>query len=214
VIAETPRSSLLQMVRSQIEARGLRDRRVLEAMLTVDRAEFVPASEKAYAYDDRPLPIGAGQTISQPYMVALMTAELELKGDERVLEIGTGCGYQTAILARLAREVWTIEVVPELVMDAWHTLERLGLSNIRFHVGDGTLGWPDESLFDRILGTAAAPDIPSPWIEELADPGVALLPIGPLGSQRLLKVTLRDGELTRREFCPCSFVLMRGRHGF
>jgi len=205
---------LLHMVRSQLESRGLRDRRVLEAFRTIDRALFVPEGELLSAYEDRPLSIGCGQTISQPYMVAIMTAELELSGGERVLEVGTGSGYQTALLARLAREVYTIECVPELAEAAHNALERLGILNVHYRTGDGTLGWPEASPFDRILAAAAAPDIPPPFIEQLAEGGIALLPIGPMGNQRLLKVRRERGDLARDEFCPCSFVLMRGKHGF
>jgi len=207
-------AALERMVTRQIEARGLHDRLVLEAFRAVDRAAFVPESQRGAAYEDRPLPIGQGQTISQPYMVARMTAELELHGGERVLEIGTGSGYQTAILARIAREVHTVEYVPSLAEQARRTLEGLGYRNVHYRVGDGTLGWPEAGPFDRILAAAAAPDIPPAWIEQLADPGLAVLPIGPSGGQRLLRLRLVGGRTVRDEFCPCSFVLMRGKYGF
>jgi len=209
-----PNAALERMVARQIEARGIHDRLVLDAFRAVDRAGFVPESQKAAAYEDRPLPIGEGQTISQPYMVARMTAELELHGGERVLEIGTGSGYQTAILARIAREVHTVEYVASLGEQARRTLEGLGYRNVRYRVGDGTLGWPEAGPFDRILAAAAAPDIPPPWIRQLADPGLALLPIGASGGQRLLRLRLIGGRRVRDEFCPCSFVLMRGKYGF
>jgi len=209
-----PTAALERMVVRQIEARGIHDRLVLDAFRAVDRADFVPQSQTAAAYEDRPVPIGEGQTISQPYMVARMTAELELHGGERVLEIGTGSGYQTAILARIAREVHTVEYVASLAEQARRTLEGLGYRNIHYRVGDGTLGWPEAGPFDRILAAAAAPDIPAPWIRQLADPGLALLPIGPSGGQRLLRLRLIGGRQVRDEFCPCSFVLMRGKYGF
>lgn len=183
-------------------------------MRTVDRAMFVPDRYKGQAYDDHPLDIGCGQTISQPYMVALMTAELELTGTERVLEIGTGSGYQTAVLAHLAHEVCTVEFVAELGQRAIVTLRAAGIANVRGHIGDGTLGWPEEAPFDRILATAAAPDVPPPLIEQLADPGIAIVPVGSRGLQKLVKLTKDGGQLTRREFCPCVFVSMRGRFGF
>ena len=206
--------ALLRMVASQIEARGIRDARVLEAFRFVDRAAFVPESRRAEAYDDRPLPIGHGQTISQPYMVARMTAELRLDGSERVLEIGTGSGYQAAVLAHIVREVYSIEYVPALAERARGTLDRLGVTNVHYRTGDGTLGWPEAAPFDRILAAAAAPDIPPTFVEQLADPGMALLPIGPGGHQRLLRLQRLAGRDTRSEFCPCSFVLMGGKYGF
>ena len=206
--------ALEYMVRSQIEDRGILDPLVLDAFRTVDRAEFVEERIQAMAYEDRPLPIGFSQTISQPYMVARMTAELGLKGGERVLEIGAGSGYQSAILGRIAAEVYAIEYVRELAERARGVLDRLGFSNVHLKAGDGTLGWPEEAPFDRILAAAAAPAVPPPLLEQLAEGGVILMPIGPLGGQRLVKVTRRGGKNERTEFCPCSFVLMRGRWGF
>ncbi|NIA21106.1 MAG: protein-L-isoaspartate(D-aspartate) O-methyltransferase, partial [Anaerolineaceae bacterium] len=164
--------------------------------------------------DDCPLPIGSGQTISQPYIVALMTAELELTGSERVLEIGTGSGYQTALLARLAREVYTVEFVAELGERARRLLEKAHIDNVRQKTGDGTLGWPEEAPFDRILATAASPEIPPPLVEQLTDPGLAVLPVGHRGAQNLVKLRKQDGRTMRHQFCPCIFVSMRGRHGF
>ena len=162
---------LRAMVENQIEARGIKDHLVLEAMLRVDRAAFVPEGLRSQAYDDSPLPIGGGQTISQPYMVALMTAELELKGGERVLEIGSGSGYQTAILAAICKEVYAIEYLPQLQQQARAVLEKQGVRNVQYRTGDGTLGWPEEAPFDRILAAAAAPQLPPPWKEQVTDGG-------------------------------------------
>jgi protein-L-isoaspartate(D-aspartate) O-methyltransferase len=166
------------------------------------------------AYDDTPLPVGCGQTISQPYIVALMTAELELQGSERVLEIGTGSGYQTAILARLAGEVYTVEFVPELAQRALQTLQEGSYGSLQARTGDGTLGWPEAAPFDRILAAAAVPEVPPPLVEQLADPGIAVLPVGKRGRQTLVKVRKLGGRITRHEFCPCVFVSMLGRYGF
>jgi protein-L-isoaspartate(D-aspartate) O-methyltransferase len=214
VIEPAPKPALYRMVHDQIEARGIRDPRVLDAFLRVDRIDFVPEEVQSQAYEDGALGIGWSQTISQPYMVALMTAELELTGQERILEIGTGSGYQAAILAHLAREVCTIEYEAALAGRAEILLEALGFTNIKHRTGDGTLGWPEEAPFDRILAAAAAPDVPPTFLEQLADPGIILLPIGPPGNQRLLKISRQGGQDTRREFCPCAFVPMRGQYGF
>jgi protein-L-isoaspartate(D-aspartate) O-methyltransferase len=200
------REALDWMIRTQIEARGIRDPRVLEAMRTVDRARFVPPELRSMAYDDHPLGIGEGQTISQPYMVAEMTQSLDLAGTERVLEIGTGSGYQTAILAHLAQQVYTIEVHGALLAQARRVLDMLGCANVLYRVGNGRLGWPEEAPFDRILCAAAAPEIPRPWIEQLADPGILLLPVGGWEGQTLVRVTKSGGGVTHHQFCPCRFV--------
>jgi protein-L-isoaspartate(D-aspartate) O-methyltransferase len=202
------------MVRTQLEPRGIRDPRVLEVLRTVDRARFVPPDVRHAAYEDRPLGIGEGQTISQPYMVAVMTQALDLAGTERVLEIGTGSGYQTAVLARLAYQVYTIELHGVLLEQAHSVLDLMGLANIRYRVGNGRIGWPEESPFDRILCAAAAPEIPQAWIEQLADPGILLLPVGGWEGQTLVQVAKSGGLLTRHEFCPCRFVpLVEGEPG-
>ena len=202
------------MVRTQLEPRGIRDPRVLEALRTIDRARFVPPDVRHAAYEDRPLGIGEGQTISQPYMVAVMTQALDLAGTERVLEIGTGSGYQTAVLARLAYQVYTIELHGVLLEQAHSVLDLMGLANIRYRVGNGRIGWPEESPFDRILCAAAAPEIPQAWIEQLADPGILLLPVGGWEGQTLVQVAKSGGLLTRHEFCPCRFVpLVEGEPG-
>jgi protein-L-isoaspartate(D-aspartate) O-methyltransferase len=198
------------MVRTQLESRGIHDPRVLEAFRQVDRAAFVPPSMTGLAYEDRPLGIGEGQTISQPYMVAIMTQSLELTGRERVLEIGTGSGYQTAILASLAAEVYTIEYYRPLLIQAEATLGALGYANIRYRVGNGRRGWPEAAPFDRILCAAAAMDVPYAWLRQVADPGIILLPVGGPESQILVRLDNRGGRTVRNEFCPCRFVPLLG----
>jgi len=203
-----------QMVERQLRRRGIRDRRVLEVMARVPRERFVPESLRESAYEDRPMGIGCGQTISQPYMVAVMTEALRLTGPERVLEIGTGSGYQTAILAELAAEVYTVERVSELVGEARERLAELGCPNIRHHTGDGTLGWPEEAPFDRILVTAGAPVVPEALTEQLADGGILVIPVGDESSQDLLRLR-RDGDRIRREsLLRCVFVKLIGEQGW
>jgi protein-L-isoaspartate(D-aspartate) O-methyltransferase len=194
------------MVQTQLEPRGIRDPRVLEAFRTVDRGKFVSPEFHFMAYEDHPLGIGEGQTISQPYMVAIMTQSLDLTGTERVLEIGTGSGYQTAILARLAAEVYTVEFHKALLEKAHTMLDAMGVTNVRYRVGNGRLGWPEAAPLDRILCAAAAPDIPREWLDQLADPGILLLPVGGWEGQVLVKVVKRGGRITHHEFCPCRFV--------
>jgi protein-L-isoaspartate(D-aspartate) O-methyltransferase len=200
------RDELDWMVRTQLEPRGIRDPRVLEAMRTIDRRKFVPAQASGLAYDDRPLGIGEGQTISQPYMVAAMTEALDLEGREKVLEIGTGSGYQTAILAALAGQVYTVEFHASLLERARTVLDSLGVANVHYRTGNGRSGWPEAGPFDRILCAAAAEAVPQAWIDQLADPGVLLLPVGGWEGQVLVKVTKRGGRLTQHQFCPCRFV--------
>ncbi len=199
-----------RMVRTQLEARDIRDPRVLEAFRTIDRARFVPPERRREAYTDHPLPIGHEQTISQPYIVALMTQALDLAGAERVLEIGTGSGYQTAVLARLAGEVYTVEVHAALQARARRILDDLGLANVRYRVGDGRGGWPEEAPFDRLLCAAAAEEVPPAWIDQLADGGILVTPIGGGFSQTLTRIEKRDGEVRRHDFCPCRFVPLTG----
>src|SRR5512139_2525652 len=167
-----------KMVETQIKARGVKDPRVLSAMLKVERHRFVPRDLQTSAYSDQPLPIGEGQTISQPYIVALMTELLELKGEEKVLEVGTGSGYQAAILAELAEEVYTIEIVESLATSARKTLLELGFKNIKVKAGDGYLGWPEVSPFDVIIVTAAPDHVPQPLIDQLKDGGRLVIPVG------------------------------------
>jgi len=200
------------MVRGQIFLRGLRDPRLLEAMGAVPRHLFVPEESAWSAYDDRPLPIGEGQTISQPFMVAAMTAALELTGNERVLEVGTGCGYQAAILALLAREVHTIESRARLAEDAAQRLAELDYANVRVHTGDGTLGWPPAAPYDAILVSAAAPAIPAPLLEQLSAGGRLVIPVGDSAQQELWRV--RQGSGTHEVLHYCRFVPLVGRHGW
>jgi protein-L-isoaspartate(D-aspartate) O-methyltransferase len=200
------RDELDWMVRTQLESRDIRDPRVLETMRTLDRRRFVPAQFSTSAYEDRPLGIGEGQTISQPYMVAAMTQALDLEGREKVLEIGTGSGYQTAILARLAAEVYTMEVHASLLERARAVLDSLGITNVHYRAGNGRSGWPEAAPFDRILCAAAAEAVPQMWIDQLADPGILLLPVGGWEGQILVKVTRSGGRLTQYQFCPCRFV--------
>jgi len=202
------------MVASQIRGRGIADRRVLAALATVPRHHFVPPSLERSAYDDAPLPVGHGQTISQPYIVALMTAALRPRRHHRVLEIGTGTGYQTAVLAHLVARVHTIERLPALAEAAATRLAGLGYRNVVCRVGDGTLGWPEAGPFDGILVTAAAPAVPAPLLAQLAVGGRAAVPVGDLGLQDLRVVErLPDGYCEWSEG-GCRFVPLIGRHGF
>ncbi len=202
------------MVEEQLRRRGIRDERVLDAFRRVQRHTFVPAESEPDAYDDHPLPIGEGQTISQPYMVALMTQCLELKGSERVLEIGTGSGYQTAILCELARKVHSIERIAALSERAGMTLQYLGYRNYELRLGDGTLGWPEAAPFDRILVTAAAPDVPPSLKRQLADGGILVIPVGPVGYQQLMVLRKRAGKTEEESVCDCIFVKLIGKEGY
>ncbi len=203
-----------RMVETQIKARGIKDERVLKAMLKVPRHLFVDEALRDQAYGDFPLPIGEGQTISQPYIVALMTEALELKGNERVLEIGTGSGYQTAILAELALWVYTIERFPTLLERAKKVLKELGYKNISFKLDDGTLGWKEAAPFDAIIVTAASPDIPPPLVEQLAEGGRMVIPIGDEFSQTLIKGVKKGGKLHTKALEPVRFVKLVGAYGF
>jgi len=203
-----------RMVETQIKARGIKDERVLKAMLKVPRHLFVDEALRDQAYGDFPLPIGEGQTISQPYIVALMTEALELKGNERVLEIGTGSGYQTAILAELVLWVYTIERFPTLLERAKKVLKELGYKNISFKLDDGTLGWKEAAPFDAIIVTAASPDIPPPLVEQLAEGGRMVIPIGDEFSQTLIKGVKKGGKLHTKALEPVRFVKLVGAYGF
>lgn len=203
-----------RMVETQIKSRGIKDERVLKAMLKVPRHLFVDEALRDQAYGDFPLPIGEGQTISQPYIVALMTEALELKGNERVLEIGTGSGYQTAILAELALWVYTIERFPTLLERAKKVLKELGYKNISFKLDDGTLGWKEAAPFDAIIVTAASPDIPPPLVEQLAEGGRMVIPIGDEFSQTLIKGVKKGGKLHTKALEPVRFVKLVGAYGF
>jgi protein-L-isoaspartate(D-aspartate) O-methyltransferase len=202
------------MVRRQIGARGVEDERVLEAMLKVPRHLFVPNNLRERAYDDSPLPIGDGQTISQPYMVAWMTELLALKESDRVLEVGTGSGYQAAILCELAKEVFSVEKYSSLASQAEERLRTLGYRNIKVRVGDGTLGWPEEAPFDGIIVTAGSPSVPQPLLEQLADGGRLVIPVGSSGMQMLNLIRRKGNEYLTSEEGTCVFVPLVGKHGW
>ena len=203
-----------QMVAEQIARRGIRDPRVLDAMHRVPRHLFVSSELCSRAYQDRPLPTGYGQTISQPYIVALMTELLQLSGSETVLEVGTGSGYQAAVLALLAREVHTIEYHPELAAQAREKLLELGFANVFFHVGDGSEGLPEYAPFDGILVTAAAPRTPRSLLDQLAVGGRLVIPIGSRYEQDLIRWVHARGGYRKRTVAPVAFVLLRGRYGW
>ena len=203
-----------RMIEEQLVPRGLSDPRVLEAMRQVPRHLFVEDAMQAHAYGDFPLPIGSGQTISQPYIVALMTEALQLKGTERVLEIGTGSGYQAAILSRLCLRVYTIERIDALVGRARRVFDRLRYHNIVSRIDDGTEGWSAEAPFDGILVTAGGPRIPDPLLAQLADPGRLVIPVGDQGVQDLQLVEKRDGGLTVRTIEQVRFVDLIGAYGW
>ena len=203
------------MVKQQIELRGIINKRVLNAMRSVDRSLYVNPGDDLYAYDDRPLFIGAGQTISQPYMVAIMTDVLDTKDENSVLEIGTGSGYQTAILAEMSRKVYTVERIKSLLESARKRLKKLNYTNIEFKTGDGTLGWQEHAPYDRIIVTAAAPDIPTVLFEQLAIGGRLVIPVGGKFLQEL-KLVLKDkhGQQKILKHGGCVFVPLIGKHGW
>ena len=205
--------SLEDMVEFDLGERGIQPR-VLDAFRKVDRVHFVPEYQREQAYEDRALPLTYGQTISQPYMVALMLQALKLEGPEKVLEIGTGSGYQTALLANLCREVWTVERLEPLATTAEDRLDGLGYRNIHYRLGDGSLGWPDGAPYDRILVSAACPAIPAALIGQLAEGGLLAAPVGTHESQDLVIGTKRGGQLETRRDTPCVFVRLVGEQGF
>jgi|UniRef100_A0A7C3WQG6 protein-L-isoaspartate(D-aspartate) O-methyltransferase len=203
------------MVESQIRRRGIRDPRVLRAMRTVPRHRFLPRDLWDQAYNDYPLPIGEGQTISQPYIVALMTEALELVGTEKVLEVGAGSGYQAAILAELAKEVYTVERLPSLARHAEKVLKDLGYKNVRVIVADGTKGWPPASPYDAIIVTAGAPQVPPPLLEQLALGGRLVIPVGDRYSQFLTRIRRTpQGDLKKEYLGSCRFVKLLGEYGW
>jgi protein-L-isoaspartate(D-aspartate) O-methyltransferase len=202
------------MVARQIKARGIFDERVLSAMLTVERHLFVSESLKNMAYEDMPLAIGSGQTISQPYMAAVMTQMLSLGAGRRVLEIGTGSGYQAAVLSRIAKEVYTVERIAELSTNAEARFSALGYDNIHTKVADGTEGWPEKAPFDGIIVTAAAPEVPRALADQLCDGGVLVAPVGERYSQELVRVVKHGDKIEREYSVACVFVPLIGRYGW
>lgn len=203
-----------RMVKEQIEGRGVFDVRVLKAMEKVPRHLFVPEALLDQAYDDTPLAIGFKQTISQPYTVGFMTEALELKGSEGVLEIGTGSGYQTAILAELGKEIYSIERIPELAEQARKALNELGYKNIVIRVGDGTLGLKEFAPFQAIIVTASGPEVPKPLIDQLDEAGRLVIPVGDRSSQNMYRLRKRGGEIIREYLGPFRFVELVGEYGY
>lgn len=203
-----------KMVKQQIEKRGVKDAAVLQAVLTVKRHEFVPAAQADNAYDDRPLPIGYGQTISQPYIVAYMTEAIQLKPHFKVLEIGTGSGYQAAILSKIVKEVYTIEIIPELGNTAASHLKKTGFTNVRTKVADGNNGWPEHAPFDAIVVTAAAEYVPPPLLKQLKEGGKMVIPVGsPFMTQMLMLVEKKGNKTKTRSLLPVAFVPLTRKKG-
>ena len=203
------------MIQQQLVERGIRDARVIEAMRSVPRERFFLEQSKDEAYADRAAPIGHGQTISQPYMVALMSERLQVGPEHKVLELGTGSGYQTAVLAKLAGQVYSIERVKPLLDEAFERIMELGLRNVHFRHGDGTAGWPEAAPFERVLITAGAPKLPEQLLlGNLADGGIAILPVGPENEQMLVEVRRYGDKLTTSDIVPCRFVKLVGKEGW
>jgi protein-L-isoaspartate(D-aspartate) O-methyltransferase len=206
--------SRMRMVEYQIAGRGVQDQRVLDAMREIPRHLFIPQEYRESAYQDRPLPIGKGQTISQPYIVAVMTELLGIRPGDSVLEVGTGSGYQAAILARLAGVVVTIERLPEIAETAGNILRSLAISNVKIIVGDGTEGYVPDAPYNGIIVTAATPDIPSPLVEQLADGGRLVAPVGSRDLQQLIRLTRNGDQITRESYGGVVFVPLLGRYGW
>lgn len=204
----------IRMVEDQIEARGVRDRRVLDAMGKVPRHEFLPEAIRGMAYQDSALPLGESQTMSQPYMVAVMTELLGLIGAERVLEIGTGSGYQAAVLAELCEKVYTVERIKTLADRARQSLDRLGYRSVAIKVYDGTYGWKEMAPFDAIMVTAGSPEVPLPLIDQLKEGGRMVIPVGERYTQTLLKVVKTPQGVATERSIPCVFVPLIGNHGW
>jgi protein-L-isoaspartate(D-aspartate) O-methyltransferase len=204
----------LSMIRAQLQRRGIADPRVLQVMREVPRHAFVPPEWRHEAYSDRPLPIAHDQTISQPYMVAIMTQSLELQGHERVLEVGTGSGYQAAVLSRLAADVYTIEYFPALAKRARALLQRLGYTNVQVLTGDGGLGLLAHAPYHGILVAAAAPYVPQPLLTQLAEGGHLVIPVGSVTSQELLIITRHRDHYAQERSVPCRFVPLLGQEGW
>ena len=202
------------MVEEQLIPRGIHDPKTLDAMRKVPRHLFVEDALRNQAYGDFPLPIGRGQTISQPYIVALMTQALGLKGHEKVLEIGTGSGYQAAILAQICEKVYTVERVDSLLVQARKIFDQLHYLNILTKLDDGTNGWPEYGLYDAIIVTAGGPKVPEPLLDQLADPGILVIPVGDRGMQNLQLVTKKEGNITEKTIEYVRFVNLIGSHGW
>lgn len=212
--ADNFESARREMVARQIRDRGIHAPGVLDAMVKVPRHLFVSVEHAARAYADEPLPIGGGQTISQPFMVAAMAEALSLEGSERVLEIGAGSGYQATVLSLLAREVIAVEMQPALAATARERVSRLGYTNLRIEDGDGSLGWPNAAPYDAILVTAAAPSVPPPLMEQMAEGGRLVIPVGSADHQNLLCIVKRDGRVTQQSLYACRFVPLLGQYGW
>lgn len=203
-----------QMLKLHLKGRNITDPKVLEVMGKIEREDFIPAENNPQAYADSPVSIGLGQTISQPYIVALMTQELKVDADCEVLEIGTGSGYQTAILARLAKKVYTIERYESLSKNTQIILSELGIENVEFFIGDGSCGWPNGRKFDRIIITAAVAKEPQPLVDQLADTGLMVAPLGGEYLQNLIVIEKKDEKLRKRKICDCRFVRLIGKYGY
>jgi protein-L-isoaspartate(D-aspartate) O-methyltransferase len=213
--ALTPENVRQRMVRTQLESRGIKDERVLSAMAQIPREEFVSSNWRDAAYADSALPIDCGQTISQPFTVALMCEAAQITEDNKVLEIGTGSGYGAAVLSRLCREVHTVERIPTLGQQAAERLQRLGYSNVHIHMADGTLGLPNEAPFDAIIVTAGANAVPKPFLDQLCDGGRIIIPLGRIPhSQTMYRFTLKDGNLHMENLGGFAFVPLVGEHGW
>ncbi len=202
------------MVERQLITRGIQDQKVLDAMGKVERHEFVPESLQGLAYADQPLPIDRQQTISQPYIVALMTEALEVDGNDVVLEIGTGSGYQAAVLAEICKTVYTVEKYPELLEKASSILRKIGYGNIIGKIDDGTLGWPEHQPYDAIIVTAGAPNVPQTLVQQLREGGRLVIPVGDNTSQEMLKLTREKDHVSEKRLGGCRFVPLRGEHGW
>ena len=203
-----------RMVKEQLISRGITDERVLQAMSIIPRHLFIDQAFLPRAYGDSPLPIGCDQTISQPYIVATMTQEIGIKGDDKILEIGTGSGYQTAILSFLGARVYTIERNEELSKQAETVIRNLNIKNVRFKIGDGSIGWEKHAPYDGIIVTAGAPDIPDELMEQLAVGGTIVIPVGKRDTQRLIRVTKGENIIEKHEMLACSFVPLLGKQGW
>jgi len=200
-----------EMVKRQIQRRGVKDSLVLKAMREVPRHKFVPTELESYAYSDRPLPIGERQTISQPYIVAFMTEHLGLEGGEKVLEIGTGSGYQAAILGEIAKEVYSIEIISSLGLTAKKKFKKMGYDNIHVRIGDGYLGWPEKAPFDGVIVTAAPNHIPQPLIDQLKPGGKMIIPVGDYYQELILITKSKKGKVVKKSVLPVTFVPMTGK---